>query len=121
MKRWASQFKKLMTEEGRKSINIALVSANNHYASFGHVTANIFRKMICLKEVKWHHGENMKDLEDKRHTSNSIRHSKQSTLRFYGIRCISTLFIIIGNQNNGQLNVYLCWYNLLKIYYLHQA
>lgn len=78
MKRWASQFKKVMTEEGRgrKSINIALVSANNHYASFGHETANIFRKMICLKEVKWRHGENMKDLEDKRHTSNSIRHSK---------------------------------------------
>jgi hypothetical protein len=36
---------------GRKSINLAIVSANNHYAGFGPGTASIFRKMVGLSEV----------------------------------------------------------------------
>jgi phage gpG-like protein len=28
--------------------NLAIVASNNHYASFGPVTANIFRKMFPL-------------------------------------------------------------------------
>jgi hypothetical protein len=33
--------------------NLAIVSANNHYAGFGPGTANIFRKMIGLSEARW--------------------------------------------------------------------
>jgi uncharacterized protein YecE (DUF72 family) len=77
MKRWASQVKKAMTKEGRgrKSINIAIASANNHYAGFGPETANIFRKMVSSKEARWR--QNMKDREEKGHASNSIQHSKK--------------------------------------------
>jgi hypothetical protein len=37
----------------KKSINLAIVSANNHYAGFGPGTANIFRKMVGLPEAVW--------------------------------------------------------------------
>ena len=37
----------------RNSINLAIVSANNHYAGFGPETANIFRKMVSLPSVNW--------------------------------------------------------------------
>src|SRR5690242_3227770 len=60
MKTWTSKVKKVVKEEekagrgrGRKNINLAVVSANNHYAGFGPGTANIFRKMVQLPEVKW--------------------------------------------------------------------
>jgi hypothetical protein len=36
-----------------KSINLAIVTANNHYAGFGPETANIFRKMIGLPLLNW--------------------------------------------------------------------
>jgi hypothetical protein len=32
----------------KRNINLAIVSANNHYASFGPGTINIFRKMVGL-------------------------------------------------------------------------
>ena len=56
MKKWASKVKRTIKEEGgrgRKSINLAIVSANNHYAGFGPGTANIFRKMVGLPEAAW--------------------------------------------------------------------
>ena len=31
-----------------RNINLAIVSANNHYAGFGPETANTFRKMVGL-------------------------------------------------------------------------
>ncbi|HZA06683.1 MAG TPA: hypothetical protein VE619_03180 [Nitrososphaeraceae archaeon] len=35
MKKWATKVKRVINEEGRrKSINLAIVSANNHYAEF---------------------------------------------------------------------------------------
>jgi hypothetical protein len=37
-----------------KGINLAIVTANNHYAGFGPETANIFRKMIGLPLLNWH-------------------------------------------------------------------
>ena len=37
----------------KSSINLAIVSANNHYADFGPGTANIFRKMIGLPSINW--------------------------------------------------------------------
>jgi uncharacterized protein YecE (DUF72 family) len=59
MKKWSSKLKRVIKEEGRgrggkrKSINLAIVSANNHYAGFGPDTANIFRKMIGFPSINW--------------------------------------------------------------------
>jgi len=77
MKKWASKVKRTIKEEGgrgRKSINLAIVSANNHYAGFGPGTANTFRKMVGLEEVTW--GEE----KDKLHLPGNLYHSKQSSL-----------------------------------------
>jgi uncharacterized protein YecE (DUF72 family) len=82
MKKWTSKVKRMLKEEGRgrNSINIAIVSANNHYAGFGPGTANIFRKMVGLPETAW-----SKEDDDKSHlhsSSQSIQdhNSKQSTI-----------------------------------------
>ena len=83
MKKWASKVKRTLKEEGRrKSINLAIVSANNHYAGFGPGTANIFRKMVGLPEAAWNKEyENKKDEDDKSYLhSSSIQDPKQSTL-----------------------------------------
>jgi uncharacterized protein YecE (DUF72 family) len=85
MKKWASKVKRVIKEEGRrKSINLAIVSANNHYAGFGPGTANIFRKMVGLPEVIWSKDEdkeNKKEADGKSHLHNSsIQDSKQSTI-----------------------------------------
>ncbi|MBV9667938.1 MAG: hypothetical protein JO327_07380 [Nitrososphaeraceae archaeon] len=37
----------------RKSINLAFVSANNHYAGFVLGTANVFRRIVGLSEFTW--------------------------------------------------------------------
>ena len=52
IKKWTSKVKRMLKEEGRgrNSINLAIVSANNHYAGFGPGTASIFRKMVGLPE-----------------------------------------------------------------------
>jgi uncharacterized protein YecE (DUF72 family) len=76
MKEWASKIKRVVKDEvggvRRKNINLAIVSANNHYAGFGPGTANIFRKMIGLSEATW---------KDKSYLlSNTRQHSEQSTL-----------------------------------------
>ncbi len=83
MNRWANTVKKVVKEEEkrgggrgrekRKNINLAIVSANNHYAGFGPGTANIFRKMIGLSEATW---------EDKSQLSDSLHqhHSNQSAI-----------------------------------------
>jgi hypothetical protein len=45
MKKWTSKVKRTLKEEGiRKSISLAIVSANNHHAGFDPTTVNIFRK-----------------------------------------------------------------------------
>ena len=83
MKIWASKVKRTLEERRekrkKKSINLAIVSANNHYADFGPGTANIFRKMVGLPEATW-----SKEEDDKSHlhsSSHSIQdHSKQSTI-----------------------------------------
>ena len=81
MKTWTSKVKKVVKEEekaggaegagGRKNINLAIVSANNHYAGFGPGTANIFRKMVQLPEVTWEKEENKEDNKS---------HSKQRSM-----------------------------------------
>jgi len=85
MNKWSSKVKTVINEEGRrKSINLAIVSANNHYAGFGPGTANIFRKMVGLPEVIWSNGEEEKNKNeeyDKSHLhGNSIQDPKQSTI-----------------------------------------
>ena len=65
---------------GRKSINLAIASANNHYAGFGPGTANIFKKMVQLPEVIWEKEE--KEQDNKSHLSGNLHqyHSKQRTM-----------------------------------------
>jgi hypothetical protein len=83
MKKWASKVKRTLNEEGRrKSINLAIVSANNHYAGFGPGTANIFRKIVELPEATWGKQE---DDKSHLHSSNTNIHqqnhdSKQSII-----------------------------------------
>jgi hypothetical protein len=35
------------------NVKQAVIAANNHYAGFGPGTANIFRNMLGLSDVKW--------------------------------------------------------------------
>jgi uncharacterized protein YecE (DUF72 family) len=52
MKKWARKLKRI-AETKKDRVNLAIVSANNHYAGFGPGTANMFRKMVGLEEVTW--------------------------------------------------------------------
>jgi hypothetical protein len=58
MKSWADKLQEVIEDE-EKDLNLAIVSANNHYAGFGPMTANMFRKMVGLPEAKW--GQNNKN------------------------------------------------------------
>lgn len=40
--------------EASSKVNLGIVAANNHYAGFGPASANSFRKMLGLDEVRWH-------------------------------------------------------------------
>ena len=76
MKKW-SRFLKKAREEQRDRLNLAIVAANNHYASFGPGTANTFKKMLGLLEVTWN--GKVSWIEDTLHakeTHTSIRFSK---------------------------------------------
>ena len=55
MKKWAGKLKN--TTNKNDNISLAIVSANNHYAGFGPMTANTFRKMIGLPEAKWEYNK----------------------------------------------------------------
>jgi hypothetical protein len=84
-KKWAGKVKRTLKEEGgerRKSINLAIVSANNHYVGFGPGTANIFRKMVGLPEDIWSEEEDDKSQLHGSNNSNVQQHhnSSQSTL-----------------------------------------
>jgi uncharacterized protein YecE (DUF72 family) len=90
MKKWSSKVKRTIKEKEerggrRKNINLAIVSANNHYAGFGPGTANIFRKMVGLPEAAWNNDDKEKKREDDKSylhsSSHSIQHdSKQSAI-----------------------------------------
>ena len=57
MKKWSNKLKRVIKEQKAargRSINLAIVTANNHYAGFGPETANIFRKMVGLPLLNWH-------------------------------------------------------------------
>jgi hypothetical protein len=56
MKKWSNKLKRAVNEQKAargKTINLAIVSANNRYAGFGPETANTFRKMIGLSSINW--------------------------------------------------------------------
>jgi uncharacterized protein YecE (DUF72 family) len=56
MKKWSNKLKRVIKEQKSargRSINLAIVTANNHYAGFGPETANIFRKMVNLPSLNW--------------------------------------------------------------------
>jgi uncharacterized protein YecE (DUF72 family) len=56
MRKWVNRIKRAERnngEEGNKRLSLAIVAANNHYAGFGPVSANIFRRMVGLTEVEW--------------------------------------------------------------------
>jgi len=50
MKYWTGTIGKLSKDKQLKS---GFVAANNHYAGFGPATADIFRRMVGLPEVRW--------------------------------------------------------------------
>ena len=82
MKKWTSKVKRMLKEEGRgrNSINLAIVSANNHYAGFGPGTANIFRKMVGLPEAAWSKEDDDKSYLHSSSQSIQDHNSKQSTI-----------------------------------------
>ena len=56
MQKWAENIEAVQDER----IRLAIVTANNHYAGFGH-GSNIFRNMLGLPEAKWRIGEKNKN------------------------------------------------------------
>ena len=67
---------KVQKEETK--LNLAIVTANNHYAGFGPVTANMFRKIIGLPEVNWIHTKKIKEQHIYADPSSPL--NKQSTI-----------------------------------------
>jgi len=68
MQKWVENLKTVKDEH----INLAIMTANNHYAGFGPGTVNIFRNLLGLPQAGW---KEMKD-EGEHETPDS----KQSTL-----------------------------------------
>jgi uncharacterized protein YecE (DUF72 family) len=83
MKKWANKVKKvIISDSGRKSINLAIVSANNHYAGFGPETSNTFRKMVGLPKVTWEYDKNKKTHEDEEENEKNNTSYIPNTNRF---------------------------------------
>ena len=59
MRKWSRQLMRVQKEETK--LNLAIVTANNHYAGFGPATANMFRKIIGLPEVNWIYTNKIKE------------------------------------------------------------
>jgi uncharacterized protein YecE (DUF72 family) len=77
MRKWSRQLMRVQKEETK--LNLAIVTANNHYAGFGPVTANMFRKIIGLPEVNWIHTKKIKEQHIYADPSSSSL-DKQSTI-----------------------------------------
>jgi uncharacterized protein YecE (DUF72 family) len=50
MQKWAKVIKETSKQDKNR---IIIIPANNHYAGYGPMTANGFRKMVGLKEAAW--------------------------------------------------------------------
>ena len=59
-KNWADKLKKVIEEEEeeKEDLNLAILSANNHYAGFETMTANISRRIIGLQQAQWKDNNN---------------------------------------------------------------
>ena len=78
LRKWSRQLMRVQKEETK--LNLAIVTANNHYAGFGPVTANMFRKIIGLPEVNWIHTKKIKEQHIYADPSPSSSLDKQSTI-----------------------------------------
>ncbi len=78
MRKWSRQLMRVQKEETK--LNLAIVTANNHYAGFAPVTANMFRKIIGLPEVNWIHTKKIKEQHIYADPSPSSSLDKQSTI-----------------------------------------
>ena len=90
MKNWADKLKKVIEEERRvendkENISLAIVSANNHYAGFGPITANIFRRMIGLQQAQWKDNNNNNNEIVRTNPFESNPLSKQSRLSDFNV------------------------------------
>jgi hypothetical protein len=85
MKKWSNKLKRVIKDQkgarGR-SINLAIVTANNHYAGFGPETANIFRKMIGLPSINWQEA-NKRKYDKLIQTDNATVPKEQKSLSDY--------------------------------------
>jgi uncharacterized protein YecE (DUF72 family) len=86
MRKWVKRISRAekTNEEENKRLKFAIVAANNHYAGFGPMSVNIFRKMIGLKEVTWdqkdkgrqqeisNSNSNTSDLKNKKKTQRTL-------------------------------------------------
>ena len=77
MRKWVNRIK--MAErncdvQDNKRLSLAIVAANNHYAGFGPVSANIFRKMVGLTEVAW--DQKSKGQQDIRNSNSYVSYLK---------------------------------------------
>ena len=86
MRKWVKRINRAekSNEEENKPLKFAIVAANNHYAGFGPMSVNIFRKMIGLKEVAWdqkakgqqqeisNSNSNTSDLKNKKKTQRTL-------------------------------------------------
>jgi uncharacterized protein YecE (DUF72 family) len=86
MRKWVKRINRAekSNEEENKRLKFAIVAANNHYAGFGPMSVNIFRKMIGMKEVTWdqkdkgqqqeisNNNSNTSDLKNKKKTQRTL-------------------------------------------------
>ena len=78
MRKWSRQLLRVQKEDTK--LNLAIVTANNHYAGFGPATANMFRKIIGLPEVDWIHTNKIKEKHIYADPSPPSSLDKQSTI-----------------------------------------
>ena len=78
MRKWSRQLLRVQKEDTK--LNLAIVTANNHYAGFGPATANMFRKIIGLPEVYWIHTNKIKEQHIYADPSPSSSLDKQRTI-----------------------------------------
>ncbi len=78
MRKWSRQLLRVRKEDTK--LNLAIVTANNHYAGFGPATANMFRKIIGLPEVYWIHTNKIKEQHIYADPSPSSSLDKQRTI-----------------------------------------
>ena len=67
MRKWAKNITNVGRE--RDQVNLAIITAHNHYAGFGPGTVNMFRTMLDVPEAKWEE----KEEEHETHTTPNLR------------------------------------------------